>query len=654
MGKKSASGAGQPPNIPPGTTHGATTGGGTIAPIPAPLEHAHGHHAHIEIKFLEELKKRNVVRVAFLYLVVCWLILEPIHVVFHMLEVPLWANQLVLVLMAVGFPAVLLFAWAFEITPEGLKPTVEVDPKRSIRPLTGRRLDRAIMVVMALAITYFVADKFWLAKRLPVAASEQAAAQGAAVTHATTPPAVASDKSIAVLPFVDMSEKKDQEYFSDGLSEELIDRLSHSPDLKVIARTSSFQFKGKSEDMRSIASRLGVANLLEGSVRKAGNELRVTAQLIRAGDGTHLWSQTYDRKLSDVFKVQDEIAGTVATALNTALRSVATPYSEGKAPNQEAYNQVLLGNYFYSRGAEKDDQRAVTAYTQATKIDPNYALAWAKLATATATGTATPERHANARAALQRSLSLDPNLVYAHLELGRQLYYEWDWGGAKAEFQRAIELDSNYLLARVWLLWLTEGILGRFDRNIGYLRQLVSSDPLDAEPLYYLAANLEDADQFDAAAATWQKLLQLSPAYEGGHEGYAEVVLLAGRPQEALEALREEADELSKLEGLAIVYWKLGEKLKSDAALTKLKERQADGAPAGSAYSIAEVHAYRGESDAAFEWLERSYDLKAAGMTIILVDPLLRSLHGNPRFDAMVHKLKLDDWKRQVSAGLAK
>jgi serine/threonine-protein kinase len=375
----------------------------------------------------------------------------------------------------------------------------------------------------------------------------------------------------------------------------------------------------------------------------------VSAQLIRAADGTHLWSQTYDRKLSDVFKVQDDIAGTVARALNTALRSAATPNAEEGAPNQEAYNQVLLGNYFFSRGGERDDQRAVAAYTQATKVDPNYALAWAKLATATAYGTATPERHAKARAALQRSLSLDPNLAYAHLELGRQLYDEWDWGGAKAEFQRAIELDSDYLLARAWLAWSTEGILGRFDRNIAYLRQLISRDPLDAEPLYYLAVNLEDAGQFDSAAAIWQRLLQLSPGYEGGHESYAEVLLLAGRPQEALEALQEETDDLAKQEGLALIYWKLGEKTKSDTALTKLKERQAEGGHAAYAYTVAEVHAYRGESDAAFEWLERSYKLKANGMTVILIDPLLRSLHGDPRFDALVARLKLDDWKRKAS-----
>jgi adenylate cyclase len=274
MGKKSASGGGQRAKEPLGVAPAPPGGPEAVTPRPAPPPYEHGHHPHIEFKFFEELKHRNVVRVAALYLLACWLILDPVHVVFHMLEVPAWANRLVVVLMAVGLPAVLLFAWAFEITPEGLKPTVEVDPKRSIRTLTGRRLDRAIIVVLVLALGYFVADKFWLAKREPVPESV------ATKPTAPLPPAAIAvpEKSIAVLPFIDMSEKKDQEYFSDGLTEELIDRLSQSPNLKVIARTSSFSFKGKNEDARAIASKLRVANLLEGSVRKAGNELRITAQ----------------------------------------------------------------------------------------------------------------------------------------------------------------------------------------------------------------------------------------------------------------------------------------------------------------------------------------------------------------------------------------
>jgi TolB-like protein len=238
--------------------------------------HVHAHHSALQFRFLEQLKHRNVIRVGILYLVVCWLILDPIHVLFHMLDVPVWANRLVVILMAVGFPAVLLFAWVYEITPEGVRPTAEVDPDRSIRQQTGQRLNRAIVVVLVLAVAYLLTDKFWLSKRVT---TEQAATPAATSVAPATAPAATGipDKSVAVLPFVDMSEKRDQEYFSDRLSEELINMLSKVSDLRVPARTSSFYFKGRPEDIPTIAKRLMVAHVLEGSVRTSGPHLRVTA-----------------------------------------------------------------------------------------------------------------------------------------------------------------------------------------------------------------------------------------------------------------------------------------------------------------------------------------------------------------------------------------
>jgi eukaryotic-like serine/threonine-protein kinase len=473
-------------------------------------------------------------------------------------------------------------------------------------------------------------------------ASVQVATTAATPSIAVTA-SIPSDKSIAVLPFVDMSKKHDQEYFSDGLSEELIDRLSHSPDLKVIARTSAFQFKGKNEDMRTIASKLGVAHLLEGSVRKDGNELRITAKLIRADDGTLLWSQTYDRKLSEIFKVQDEIAGTVTSALNVALGSEAASRAERRMPNKEAYYQVLLGNYLMNRGDDEAEPKAVAAYTQATKIDPNYALAWAKLAMLT--GKTTAEGRARAVALLQKSLSIDPNLAFAHYQLGRLLFlFEWNWSGAKSEYERAIDADPNFLPARRALAYLTEGIFGKLDRSIGYSRQITSNDPLDIGELQNLAGLLASAGQLDSAAATWRRLIDIQPATcRCNSEGYAEVMLLAGRPQEAFKALKSE-----NLYGLALVYWRLGQKAASDEALAHFEKNNEPTGPVP--YWIARVHAYRGETDAAFEWLDRAYVARSAGMVGIEVDPLLRGLRGDPRFDAMLHKLGLDDWKRKVSA----
>jgi TolB-like protein len=343
------------------------------APTEAPVPSAPPREPTVRLRLLQELRRRNVLRVAVLYLIACWLILEPTHVIFHMLEVPPWANRLVVLLMAIGFPAVLLFAWVYEITPEGLKPTAEVEPHRSIRKQTAQRLNRAIVAMMAVALAYFVVDKFWISKRSP-SAPPTTYVTSVAPAPALATPAI-SDRSVAVLPFVDMSEKKDQEYFSDGLSEQLIDMLTKIPDLRVPARTSSFYFKARSEDVPTIARRLLVAHVLEGSVRKSGQQLRITAQLVRADTGYHVWSETYDRRLDDIFKIQDEIAGAVVRALK--LRLLDSPSSrERRTANPEAYNQYLIGRQFFVRGNWQDYRRAMQAYRKAVDLDPDYAPAW--------------------------------------------------------------------------------------------------------------------------------------------------------------------------------------------------------------------------------------------------------------------------------------
>jgi serine/threonine protein kinase/Tfp pilus assembly protein PilF len=506
------------------------------------------------------------------------------------------------------------------------------------RHRTGVASTAAIAVLVAAGIGYEV-------MRSP--GTERWPAGGTNTATAITANTSFSDKSIAVLPFVDMSERHDQEYFSDGLSEELIDRLSHSPDLKVIARTSAFQFKGKNEDMRSIASKLGVANLLEGSVRKAGNELRVTAQLIRAADGTHLWSQTYDRRLSDVFKVQDDVADKVARALNAVLHQRAAPAAEVVGPSKEAYNLVLVGNYFLNRGSG-DWPRAEQAYADAIKLDPNYALAWAKLSVAMPKKTRADLD--KALQAVRRSLSIDPNLAYAHYQFGWILMFcEWNWAGAKSELDRAIELDPSNLSALVLLDLLTQGMFGRFDSKIGYIRQIVSNDPLDASALGHLAESLINAGRFDEAIEASEKLVRLASDAACSQRTYGESLLLAGRTREALAAVGRESDEENRLFGLALVYWTAGRKAESDAAAAQLEKKFGADNPD----EMVAVHAWRGETDTAFAWMDRSYRRgggPGSRMPLITVDPLLRSLRGDPRFAAMLTKLKLDEWKKTVSA----
>jgi TolB-like protein/cytochrome c-type biogenesis protein CcmH/NrfG len=503
----------------------------------------------------------------------------------------------------------------------------------------------AVLVVVAavIAVGYVAGDRFWPSKR---------GAVGAGVVPAPNPVPVAAssdipDKSIAVLAFVDMSEKHDSEYFSDGLSEELIDRLAQSPDLRVVARTSSFYFKGKQATIADIAKTLGVANVLEGSVRRSGRALRVAAQLIRAADGAHIWSQSYDRNLADIFQVQEDLADRVAQALNATLHGGA-PQPYGQGPSKEAYNLVLQGNYFRNRRDSGDGKKAQQAYADATKADPSYALAWAKLADTEDTDT--NQGLALAIQDLQRSLSLDPNLAFAHYELGRTLmYYQWNWSEAKSELERAIELDPNNLSARVELAYLTQGIFGQFETKLRYLRQIVANDPLDARSLFHLAYSLMLADQFDEAVSASRRALQLNDKSPFAHVLYGQALLLAGRPQEALAAMQDEVDADLKLWGLTLAYWGNGRKAESNATLAEIEKRWGDDEPV----MIARLYAYRGESGAAFDQLERAYDKKQdpLELTLMPVDPLLRSLHTDPRFAALLAKLKLNEWKKAVFPG---
>src|SRR5580692_3570320 len=335
---------------------------------------SHAHLPHFD-GFLQKIKQRNVGRVAILYIVVSYLILEPFEMFFHLLDLPVWTGRTAVALVVLGFPVALLFAWIYEVTPTGIKPSTEVDPQQSIARQTGRKLDYAIISVLAVALAYFVADKFWISKRVATTPAATVAAPAAVTAPAN--PAI-PEKSVAVLPFVDMSEKKDQEYFSDGMAEEIIDLLVKVPELRVPARTSSFYFKGKQTTIVDIAKALGVAYVLEGSVRKSGKTLRITAQLIKADAGFHLWSETFDRQLTDVFKVQDEIARQVVKALKLSLLAGALPPGN-RTLNLEAHDQYMQAVFFFNQSSKIGTIRAMNLLHRALALDPTFALAWAQL-----------------------------------------------------------------------------------------------------------------------------------------------------------------------------------------------------------------------------------------------------------------------------------
>ncbi len=504
--------------------------------------------------------------------------------------------------------------------------------------LTNSRAAMAAVVLISVALAYLFADRFWLS-RLPAATTADAA--GAAATKAAAGQPVVSDRAIAVMPFADLSEKKDQEYFADGLAEELIDLLAKVPDLRVAARTSSFFYKSKQTTIADVARSLGVAHVLEGSVRKSGNILRVSAQLIRADNGFHVWSETYDRKVDDVFKVQDDIATAVVTALKVSLfdkpLAKATP-----AANSEAYNEYLQGRFFGQLHTRNGTEKALKHFQAAIKRDPTYEPSWSGLAFAYSDAAVSgvmkvSEATAKAREAAMRALALDAKSPRAHVALGLiHMNEDWDWVAADREFSQALTEDPGNatVLVASGALDLS---LGRTARAATLFQQAVDRDPLHASSFSNLGIAYFADGRYDEAEAAFRKSLELKPGQGYSHNGLALVLLAKNQPDAALAEMRQEPDDSWRLQGLAIVQHALGHHAESDAALTELSQKFAEDAP----YQIATVHAYRGNSDEAFRWLERAYAGRDSTLASIKVDPLLKRLTTDPRYAALLARLKL-------------
>jgi TolB-like protein len=501
-----------------------------------------------------------------------------------------------------------------------------------------------IATVAALGFTYLALDKLWISKRSVVVEGATSNAQPAAslanapTTAAFNPP----PHSIAVLPFVNISGDKEQEYFSDGLSEELIDHLVQSADLKVIARASSFQFKGRNEDVRSIARKLGVTHVLEGSVRKGGERLRITAQLVSASDGVHLWSQTYDRKLTDIFKVQGEIADEVSHALHVALRNGYR--AAVREPDVQAYNLLLEGRYFEARSTLRDVERAAELYKRAVDRDPEYALGWARLAHAylveeTRKGPPSEEQNRRVLDALDRAIRLDPNLVYAYYTRAAfEMNITWNWAAAQANDQRIREIDP-----RSELLPGAFGdhalIFGQVDRAIELYQEALTRNPLDPNMLNSLGIALCAANRFQPCLQNQLRLVQLHPEFDGVNSSVGMARLYLGQFAAALAAMQQEPNEGYRLRGLAAVFWAMGRRTESNAALKALTDRFASI----DSYGIAAVHAYRGEIDDAFRWLDRAYQEHNHEMPMVKTDPEFTNPRGDPRFQALLSRMRFTD-----------
>jgi TolB-like protein/Tfp pilus assembly protein PilF len=479
----------------------------------------------------------------------------------------------------------------------------------------------------ATALALAMAAGLWLGRGAKRAGSHS----GAAATTAVP--------SVAVLPFVDMSPGRDQEYFTDGLSEELLSMLARVRELRVAARTSCFQFKGRTGDIATIGKQLNVGNVLEGSVRRAGRRVRITAQLVKVEDGFPLWSETYDRELDDIFAVQDDIARSVSSALKVRLLGK----HEARKGNAEAYSLYLQGKYFADRRSREDLERATSYYQRALKLDPHHPRTWVGLALAhddQAGWSYIPLEggYRMARQEVEKALELDPNLAEAHAALGRiRKYYDWDWSGADAAFKRALELEPGNAMVVRGAAGLA-ATLGRFDEAIDLGWRAVELDPLSATIRDSLGGHAWRAGRLDVAEAAFRKALELQSEYPGAHMSIGRVHLTRSNPAAALDEMEQEEEPFFRRYGLALAYHALGKKTEADAYLGELLVKDRDD----SAYQIAEVHAFRGLANEAFAWLERAYAQRDPGIPeMIIGDPLLESLEADPRHRAFLEKMRL-------------
>ncbi len=455
----------------------------------------------------------------------------------------------------------------------------------------------------------------------------------------TEAPVADATPSIAVLPFVDLSPDKDQEYFTDGLSEELLNGLAKIPELRVTGRTSSFQFKGKNEDPRVIGQKLNVATLLEGSVRKAGKHVRITVQLVKVTDGFHLWSETYDRTLDDVFGVQDEIARSVAGALK---RTLLAGKASARPPNADAYNLLLQALYLLKAPSEKTTREAKALVEQALEKDPDYAGTWDALALVHMRVFEQAQTFALKQAALgeqqralDRALALDPELVEAHSRLARLRRMKWDFAGADQSMKRAMELAPGSAFVVGYAAGLAS-TMGRFDEAIALQERALKSDPLDLTGRYNLTFRYLAAGRAAEAEQTVKRLLEMDPDNYGARALLGDALLLQGRADAALAEYEKERDPSGRLAGRAMAQHHLGNGAASHADLRELVTKYGD-----QAKLIAEVHAYRGEVDQAFTWLNRAYQRHDSDLVYLKPAPFLRRLHDDPRWPVLLEKIGL-------------
>jgi len=582
------------------------------------------------INFFAELKRRNVYKVAVAYIVAGWALSQGIAQVFPVFDIPNWIIRLIVLLIIIGLPIALVLAWTFELTPQGIKRTETADAM----PETARQKKHTWIYVVVIAGLFSI-GLFFLGR---YSAKNATPRQSEAAT--------VSQKSIAVLPFDNLSRDPDNAYFCEGVQDEILTRLAKVADLKVISRTSTQHFKSTPDNLPQIAKQLGVAHILEGSVQKSNDQVRVNVQLINALTDAHLWADTYDRKLTDIFAVESEVAKNIAETLQARL-SGSEKSSIAKTPtvNPEAYELYLKGRFFWNKRTGTDLRKAIDYFNQAIAKDPNYALAYVGLADSylllsSYAAVSPAESLPPARSALKKALELDDSLAEAHASFGLLATLELDLHRALDELKRAVELKPNYATAHHWLS-LAHLTLAQFDSAISEAKRAIELDPLslvinaDTSWIYF------SARRYDEAEAQVRKTLEIGPQFFLAHYYLGEVLQFKGHLSEAIAEFQK-AFELNNdpysLAMLGQAYARNGQRDEAQKILARLNEEAKSHYVAP--YALALVQIALGDKDRAIEELEHAYAEGATNyLFVIKVDPLLDDLRGNPRFDALVQKV---------------
>ncbi len=596
--------------------------------------------------FFAELKRRNVIRMAGLYLVGAWLTVQVAETLLPIFGTPGWVLKTLVVLLALGFVPALMFAWIFELTPQGLKRDAELSASDSIAPQTAQRMNRTIIALLVIALAYFGVDKFLLAPRreaaLVASVSETSQSRGAASI-----PAAPRERSIAVLPFVNLSSDPEQTYFSDGLSEDLITALSQLGGLKVIARNSSFRFRDSKDDPRAIGAQLNVVHLLTGSVRRSGEQVRISADLVDVSDGRTLWSQRYDRAYSDLFALQDEITTAVAQALKARLLNDPGAAAQDDRPpsgDLDAYNAYLQARFHADRGSRAEFEKAFGYFEEAIRRDPSYARAHAGLASARVlhasnflSGAEWQANRASARRSINTALELAPDSSFAHVVNARVLTSaELRWVEAEREARRAVALaptDPDALITLAQAL----AALGDAAQSVTLLRQGLQRDPLHAIGWNWLSITLNGLGQFDEAQQAAERAVELAPDSDPVLAQRALVQVLRGNHRDAVALAEAVPAGYWREVALAISTQQAGDTTAADRTLREIIDNSADFA----AFQIAETYAQRREPEKVFEWLEQAWTNRDPGLRRLLTDPFIAPYRDDPRFAAFCRKIGL-------------